>query len=334
MNIPVRRSSRGWIVRLVIIAAVLALSTSIGRAASQPTKATIHIPSKSLALMPFYFGKDKGFFSQEGVEIELVAMSPPTAIAALVAGELDFSTTLGAATSAIMQGHPLKRIFYVQQDPALSLIARPEIKSVQELSGKVIAVNAPTDGVGMSARMILKGNGIDPLRVTFLATQVSENSYRALMTGKVAATVLPPPYVEEAEAKGYSRLAEAKDHAPLSFIGIVATVDALKKNSQKAHAVIGGLLRTMAYLHNPTNRNEVIQYIARFHKLDPSLAEKAFASTLPSYSKDGTKPRKAIEREIEIYRETLKIAKSFTPDDLEDLSFLKKVHEASSSHSR
>jgi len=126
-------------VRLVILAAVLASSTSIGRSASQPTKVTIHIPSKSLALMPFYFGKDKGFFSQE-VEIQLVAMSPPTAIAALVAGELDFSTTLGAATSAIMQGHPLKRIFYVQQDPALSLIARPEIKSVQELSGKVIAV--------------------------------------------------------------------------------------------------------------------------------------------------------------------------------------------------
>ncbi len=43
------------------------------------------------------------------------------------------------------------------------------------------------------------------------------------------------------------------------------------------------------------------------------------------YSKDGTKPRAAVEKEIEIYRETLKIAKNFTPDDLEDMSLLRKV---------
>ena len=72
----------------------------------------------------------------------------------------------------------------------------------------------------------------------------------------------------------------------------------------------------------------MIQYIAGFHKIDPSLAEKAFATQMQSYSKDGTKPRKSVEREIEIYRETLKIAKTFAPDDLEDMSLLKKVQEA------
>jgi hypothetical protein len=50
---------------------------------------------------------------------------------------------------------------------------------------------------------------------------------------------------------------------------------------------------------------------------------------MPAYSKDGTKPRNAVEREIEIYRESLKIAKTFTPDDLEDMSLLRKVQGAS-----
>ncbi len=53
-----------------------------------------------------------------------------------------------------------------------------------------------------------------------------------------------------------------------------------------------------------------------------------------SYSKDGTKPRKAVEREIEIYRETLKITKQFTPDDLEDMSLLKKVQDAAATQGR
>ena len=48
-------------------------------AASAPTKVTIHVPSKSLSSMPYYFGKDKGFFAAEQIEPQLVMMSPPTA---------------------------------------------------------------------------------------------------------------------------------------------------------------------------------------------------------------------------------------------------------------
>jgi ABC-type nitrate/sulfonate/bicarbonate transport system substrate-binding protein len=326
LHIALKRCSVALIILLAITFAACCIPTS--QAASSPARVTIHVPSKSLAIMPYYLGKDKGFFSREAIEPELVTMAPPTAIAALVAGELDFSSTLGAATSAIMRGLPLKRVFYIQEDPSHVLLAQPEIKTIQDLSGKVIAVTALTDAVGMSATMILKGNGVDTGQVTLLAAQVSDNAYRALISGKVAATLMAPPYAEELEAKGYHRLAEARTYAPLSFIGLVSTIDALKKNSQKAYGLIAGLYRTLIYMHNPANRDEVIRYIAGFHKIDLPLAEKAFVMQMQSYSKDGTKPRKSVEREIEIYRETLKIAKTFTPDDLEDMSLLKKVQDA------
>jgi len=193
------------------------------------------------------------------------------------------------------------------------------------LTDKVIGVNAPTDAMGMSAKLILKGNGIDPSRVTFLTTQVTENAYKALLSKRVAATLLPPPYAEEAETKGYSRLAEAKDHAPLSTIGLVTSVQTLEKKPAIVQAMIRSLLKTMAYLRTPENRREMVQYITASFKIDASVADKAFASMLTTYSANGTKPRKAIEREIEIYRETLQVAKAFTPDDLEDMSILKKL---------
>ncbi len=67
------------------------LAGSIGAfAAAAPTKVTIHIPSKSLSIMPYYFGKDKGFFAAEQIEPQLVMMAPPTAIAALVARRIGF----------------------------------------------------------------------------------------------------------------------------------------------------------------------------------------------------------------------------------------------------
>ena len=319
-----RRKCRNEPLRIFATLA-LVLAAHSAQAASAPMKATIHIPSKSLSIMPYYFGKDKGFFAAEQIEPQLVMMAPPTAIAALVAGELDFSSTTGAATSAIMRGLPLRRVFYVQQDPVHVLLAQPEIKSVQDLAGKAIGVTALTDAVGMSANVILRANGIEAGKVTLLGLQVTDNLIQSLLTKRVAATLLAPPYVEELQAKGYVKLAEARTYAPLSFIGMVSSTETMKKNPQKVYGMIAALHRTMTYILNPANRNEVVQYVSTYHKIDLPLAEKAFAAQMLGYSKDGTKPRAAVEKEIEIYRESLKIAKTFTPDDLEDMSLLRKV---------
>jgi NitT/TauT family transport system substrate-binding protein len=275
--------------------------------------------------MPYYFGKDKGFFAAEQIEPQLVMMAPPTAIAALVAGELDFSSTTGAATSAIMRGLPLRRVFYVQQDPVHVLLAQPEIKSIQDLIGKAVGVTALTDAVGMSANVILRANGIEAGKVTLLGLQVTDNLIQSLITKRVAATLLAPPYVEELQAKGYVKLADARTYAPLSFIGLVSATETVKKNPQKVYGVVAALYRTMNFILNPANRNEVVRYVSTYHTIDPVLAEKAFTAQMLGYSKDGTKPRAAVEKVIEIYRESLKIAKTFTPDDLEDMSLLRKA---------
>jgi ABC-type nitrate/sulfonate/bicarbonate transport system substrate-binding protein len=309
---------------VTILFGVLLASQSV-QSASAPTKVTIHVPSKSLSIMPYYFGKDKGFFAAEGIEPQLVMMAPPTAIAAMVAGELDFSSTTGAATSAIMRGLPLRRVFYVQQDPVHVLLAQPEIKSVEALIGKTIGVTALTDAVGMSASVILRAHGIEPGKVTLLAMQVTDNAIKSLTSKRIAATLLAPPYGEELEAKGYVKIAEARTYAPLSFIGLVSSQETMQKYPQKVQGMVAALHRTMNYILNPANRAEIVQYVSTYHKIDLPLAEKAFTAQMLGYSKDGTKPRAAVEKEIEIYRETLKIAKTFTPDDLENMSWLRKV---------
>jgi ABC-type nitrate/sulfonate/bicarbonate transport system substrate-binding protein len=167
-----------------------------------------------------------------------------------------------------------------------------------------------------------------------LAVQVTDNAIQSLLTKRVAATLLAPPYVQELEAKGYVKLVEAREYAPLSFIGLVASIEAIKKNSQKVYGMIAALHRTMTFILNPANRSEVIRYVSIYHKIDLPLADKAFAAQMLGYSKDGTKPRAAVEREIEIYRESLKVAKTFTPDDLEDMSMLRKVQDATGAKNR
>lgn len=292
------------------------------------TRAIIHIPTKSLTSMPLFFGKDKGFFAREGVDVDLVLMSPPTAIAALVAGELDFSTTVGAGISATMRGLPIKRVLYIQQYVTFALMAAAEIKTVRDLVGKSLGAVALTDATAIAAREILKGNGVDPSAVNFFYTQSTESSRTALTSKKIAAAMLPPPFAEETQVRGFNRLADAKDFAPLSGIGLLASADMLKKTPAKGVAVIRAVLRTMGYMRDPKNHSELIDYILKLHKIDANVAAHALATVMAVYSKDGTKPADAVQNEIDIYREALKISQPFTPENLEDMNHLKRATES------
>ncbi len=192
-------------------------------ASSADPKVRIHVPSKSLSIMPYYFGKDKGFFAAEQIDPQLIIMAPPTAIAALVAGELDFSATTGAATSAIMRGLPLRRVFYVQQDPVHMLLAQPEIKSIQDLVGKAVGVNG-IDGCRGHVGQRDSARQWDRSRESHVAGHAGDRQCDQIAHDEESCReLLAPPYVEELEVKGYVRMAEARTYAPLSFIGMVSS---------------------------------------------------------------------------------------------------------------
>jgi len=126
----------------------------------------------------------------------------------------------------------------------------------------------------------------------------------------------------------YARAQSAKDTTVLAEQSAIAPLDTVVKSllpqlQLKALPESTGTVETDAltwtvYKTDVTASNITVT-------VDLALAEKAFTAQMLGYSKDGTKPRAAVEKEIEIYRETLKVTKAFTPDDLEDMSLLRKV---------
>jgi ABC-type nitrate/sulfonate/bicarbonate transport system substrate-binding protein len=133
----------------------------------------------------------------------------------------------------------------------------------QRPAGTAVGRRATPASTAIAAREILKGSGIDPSAVNFFYTQSTESSRTALTSKKIAAAMLPPPFAEETEVRGFNRLAEAKDFAPLSGIGLLASADSLKKNPAKGVAVIRAVLRTMGYMRDAKNHGELVDYILR-----------------------------------------------------------------------
>src|SRR5262249_60395320 len=81
----------------------------------------------------------KGFYRQEGLEIDVVQMGSTPAITGMMTGDVavDFHSS---AIRAPVTGRPIRMIGYMVDRLNWHLYAKPEIKRVEDLKGQVLAV--------------------------------------------------------------------------------------------------------------------------------------------------------------------------------------------------
>ncbi len=96
-------------VKLLLLAFLLAMPPKVGAQQGKPLeKVRLTVPAKALTLLPYYFGKAKGLFAREGIDLEIIVMRPPLGVTALLAGEVDYAAAGGVSLRAAMKGLPLR----------------------------------------------------------------------------------------------------------------------------------------------------------------------------------------------------------------------------------
>ncbi len=90
-------------------------------------KVKLTVAAKALTLLPYYFGKAKGIFEEEGVDLDIVVIRPPIGITALQAGEVDYSASSGVGMRAALKGAPLRALMFIQTRLSFSLIGQPGV---------------------------------------------------------------------------------------------------------------------------------------------------------------------------------------------------------------
>src|SRR5258707_982303 len=111
--------------RASMLVALLILAIIPRVAAAQSTKIHISAPSKSLSWFPIHLTRDKGFYRAEGLDVDYVIMKPQVAMQALIAGDVGYTTALGAPIRAALGNVPLRVVMPIAAKPFFPLIPRP-----------------------------------------------------------------------------------------------------------------------------------------------------------------------------------------------------------------
>ena len=126
---------------------------------------------------PLWIAKDTGLFEKYGLDVKLVTIAAGNVImSALLTGGVHLVTGAGPqVVAAVAQGAPIT-IVSTNGGSLFQLVARPSIKTVQDLRGKIVGSSRVGAGTDFVLRRIFDKAGLVPGKDVFLiATGLSES---------------------------------------------------------------------------------------------------------------------------------------------------------------
>ena len=264
----------------VLVTALLIGSAS--HAAAPLTKMVVAYASISPRVAPLWVAQELGFFKKNGIEAELVFVrGAPTLVAALTSGDMDAGYTGGTAVlGAAAGGIDLKILAVMTNRVTYDLVARPGIKSAEELRGKRFGVTSIGGTLWMGAVLGLERLGIDTNRddIRFLVIGDQVVLSQALEDNRTDATLVDIVFSKRLHEKGFPILAEFhKTNLPIASTSVVARGSYMQKNPQLMESFMKAMLEGMAFVLGPASKPTTLKILQKRLRVSEREAEEGFA---------------------------------------------------------
>ncbi len=250
--------------RLVVLAAFLVI-WPIQNVGGQNIKLRYgQIPStiKTVSALQFHLAQRKGFFSREGIDLEMLPIEGGAAnmVVALSKGMVDITRTATPyLIQDVLKGSDNVAILGETATPIYSLIVKPEIRSFAALKGKTVGLSLAVDTISISTRKLMAMNGIK--EAEFKVKELVGTPARAdcLRKGECDAVPLGQPEDFVLMKQGYHRLGVSTD-AMSNFQFIVSAVRRswAEKNKDALVRYVRALASSFRYMRDSANRDEVV----------------------------------------------------------------------------
>ena len=268
-----------------------------------------------------------GLLAKNGISAEIIYM--PAANQALVAGEMDFGQMTGSYMSyARLQGADPVMIAGAQNVLDDQLIARPNIKTVEELKGKRIGVNRFGAASHIRLLAVLPRYGLSERDVTLLQMGDTPERVVALVSGAIDATLITPPDHLQGVRAGMKVLLNLKElNISYQGTGLVTTQRVVAKRRDLAIRFVKSYVEAIHLLK--TNPEVSKRAFAKYQKLrDAKRLEESY-QTLRDIVKPKPYPSldgfKAILSDA---AERVPAAKTANAKDFLDMSLLEELDKS------
>jgi ABC-type nitrate/sulfonate/bicarbonate transport system substrate-binding protein len=283
-------------------------------------------PAKSLNYLPITMGRNKGIFQAEGIDLQMILVASTIQVAALTTGDIDFSGAQSQVMAGAVRGLPVKVVGFLTIKPSFWLMAKPEIRSIAELKGKIVGITAIGSSTDTLARFLLTKNGLTPDRdVALIGTGTTSNILTAMKVGTVDAGVLSPPFNAMAKQMNYRTLAYFGDYVEQSLSGVGTSDRMIRERPELVRRMLIATIKSLRFIHQ--RPEESTQFIAKEWSVDAALADELYKSMLPAFSKDGGMDEKGIRDALKRETERMAHKEEIPLSRVLDLRLLREVQK-------
>lgn len=288
--------------------------------------------SISGAYTGIWVAHDAGFFAKEGLDDQIILIPSATQLAqVVVSGDVDIASLGGAPViAAVLNGADLKIIGNNVNKLIFSLHVKPEIKSIEELRGKRIAVSRFGSSSDVAARHAVRKFNLDPLKdVTLLQLGSMSNMFGALKSGAVEASMVSPPTQFLSEKLGFKELLSVTD-MDLAYPnpGMAVSGDFIRRKPDIIDRFMRAYVRAIHHAKN--NRDSTIKTLAKYTTVtDPVLLTKTYdfymnkvLERAPYVNMQG------MQNALDDVARTIPAAKAAKPEQFVDFHFLDKIEKS------
>ena len=270
--------------QLLLGLGVVATFSQIGTAQERRAKVRISNAGFTITALPLLAAKDWGVFSANGVDAELIVMSPTLAAAAVAQGDIDYVAGVGpASVAATLTGLPSRAIWFSSDRISYWLQTAPQYKTLQDLKGKKIAISGGVGGTNHVALSIALEksavNSKDYVMVGIPGQQLQV--LYSLESNFVEAALLSPPHTFSAARKGFNKLLDVGAMVEMPGGGLTTLVKTIQARPAEVKRVIHAL--QVAKDEVRKSKPKTVELIVRLLKMDRDTASEtydAFQTTL------------------------------------------------------
>jgi NitT/TauT family transport system substrate-binding protein len=215
----------------------------------------------------------------------------PEAAALLAAGQADLATLSGPAFATVIAKDAVPNGLTIISDNyqdghsgnatnSFMVLKDSPIKTVNDLKGKKIGINAFASAVDLALRVVLKKNGIDPRRDVQIVEIAFPNIAAAIREKRIDCGVLVIPFLAMESPKDDLRPVFTGGDAfgPSSVVFQVTTNAFLKEHPDAVKGFLADYVDGLAWFYDPANREKAVQLVSDFTKSSKDVLNSYFAT--------------------------------------------------------